>query len=339
MDTRKIREYIELMRLKALGMSTIAVFGALSVNGDLQISHFLQLFFIGIMFNILGFVLNDYVDFDIDKKSMHSFERPLVKGTIPRRSALIISVLCYIIIFTVAFIFFGSFFPMLFLTIAVVLGTVYDCFGKKFVGADFPLAGSIAFFCLFGAATVSSNIKELTIIISCLIFTHVLFFNIIEGGLKDVHNDRKMGAKTITVFLGVKTDNLLVIPKTFKIIALFIEISSAILIFLPFFIIPKLTVFDFWFVPVIVLVLLETKILYEVIKMLNIRSFDRAHLTHIISEQEVRRYMAVPFILLGFAGLLWPIFLIFLPIIWYLTFVFILRDKVLSDPKSFGRLL
>jgi len=73
--------------------------------------------------------------------------------------------------------------------------------------------------------------------------------------------------------------------------------------------------------------------------MLNIQSFDRAHITHIIGEQEFRRYMTVPLILLGFAGIIWSAFLIFLPIIWYLTFVFILQDKVLSDPKSFGRIL
>ena len=339
MNTKKIREYIELMRLKALGMSTIAVFGALSINGSLQISHFLQLFFIGIVFNVLGFVLNDYIDFDTDKKSMYSFERPLVKETISRKAALIISILCYIIIFTAAFIFFRDFFPMLLLSIAVILGTIYDCFGKKFIGADIPLAGSIAFFCLFGAATISHNIGGLTIIISCLLFTHVLFFNIIEGGLKDVHNDRKTGAKTIAVFLGVKTDNPLIIPKTFKVIAISLELSSAILIFLPFFIIPKLITFDFWFVPLTILVVLEIKILYEVIKMLNIRSFDRAHVTHIIGEQEVRRYMTVPLILLGFAGIIWAVFLIFLPIIWYLTFVFILQDKILSNPKSFGRIL
>jgi 4-hydroxybenzoate polyprenyltransferase len=33
-----------------------------------------------------------------------------------------------------------------------------------------------------------------------------LFFNIIEGGFKDVKNDRESGAKTTAVALGVKTD-------------------------------------------------------------------------------------------------------------------------------------
>ena len=51
-----ITEYTKLMRLKAIGVSNIAVFGALCVNGSLESTHFVTLFSIGTLFNTFGFV-------------------------------------------------------------------------------------------------------------------------------------------------------------------------------------------------------------------------------------------------------------------------------------------
>lgn len=327
MNVDKIKEYAKLTRLKAMGISTIAVVGAISIKGTLEISHFLILFFIGIIFNILGFVLNDYVDIDIDKESKDLSERPLVKGTISRKTALRISISCYILIFSLAFIFFRDFLSLLMLTLAVSLGTIYDCFGKKFLGSDFVLAAGIAFFCLFGAATASPNIGMLTMIIASLIFTHVLFFNIIEGGLKDADNDRRSGAKTTAVYMGVKTESHVYIPKKFKVLALSIEFTSAILVFLPFLIFPEIYLSDFWYLQIIALLVLTISLFLSIVKMLNIKSFDRQKVTMIITKHEIKRYIIVPVILMSFCDIRWLLIILSLPTIWYLSFTIILHDK------------
>jgi 4-hydroxybenzoate polyprenyltransferase len=333
MGLGSIREYARLMRLKAMGISTIAVFGALSVKGSLEIWHFLLLFLIGIPFNILGFVLNDIVDLEIDKKSKELSERPLVKGTVPIIAAKIISLTCYVLIFSLAIFFFRDLFALLILTLSVILGSVYDCWGKRFLGSDFILAGSIALFCLFGAITVTHNIEKFTIIIVTLIFTHVLFFNNIEGGFKDVKNDRESGAKTIAVVLGVKTDLKVFIPNSFKIIAIFIELSATFLAFLPFILLPEIYNFEYWYIQIFILIILTISLVLTMFKMLNIKFFDRVKVRNIITKQEIKRNIVTVVLLMSFTGVLWSIFLVLIPIVWYIFFSFFLFEKPFIPSK------
>lgn len=333
MGLGSIREYARLMRLKAMGISTIAVFGALSMKGSLEIWHFLLLFLIGIPFNILGFVLNDIVDLKIDKKSKELSERPLVKGTVPIIAAKIISLTCYVLIFGLAIFFFRDLFALLILTLSVILGSVYDCWGKRFLGSDFILAGSIALFCLFGAITVSHTIEKFTIIIVTLIFTHVLFFNIIEGSFKDVKNDRESGAKTIAVVLGVKTDLKVFIPNSFKIIAIFIELSATFLAFLPFTLLPEIYNFEYWYIQIFILIILTISLVLTMFKMLNIKFFDRVKVRNIITKQEIKRNIVTVILLMSFTGVSWSVILVLIPIVWYIFFSFFLFEKPFIPSK------
>jgi len=324
----KIKEYAKLMRLKAMGVSTIAIFGALSVNGTLEINHLIVLFAIGVFFNILGFVLNDYIDYDIDIHSNGTSERPLVKGTISRKTALLISFICYIFIFSLPLIFFRDIFSLLILFASVSLGSIYDCLGKRFLGSDFILAASIALFCLYGAATVSPhNFSMFSLILCSIIFMHVLFFNIIEGGFKDVDNDRKSGALTTAVRLGVKTDPKIFIPNRFVALAISIELTSACLVFLPFIILSESYNFEYWILQVFVLLILTVSLFLTLFKMLRLKTFDRKIVRRIITKQEITRYIVAAVLLMSLAGVLWSITLILLPIVWYFIFAFLLYDK------------
>ena len=322
-----IKEYARLIRLKAMGVSTIAVIGALSIKGTLELQDFFILFFMGVLFNILGFVLNDYIDFNIDKQSEELSNRPLVKGTISRRIALIISILCYVLLFSIALIFYRNFLPLLFLTISLLLGTIYDIFGKKFIGSDIPLSASIAFFCLFGAATVSQNIGLLPVLLSAIYFTHVLFFNIIEGGFKDADNDKLSGAKTTASLMGVKNRPQVYVPRGFKGLAMVIEFTSALLIIISIIFILKSSQFEYWYIQMIILVILIISIFITSTKMLSIEKFDRKKVAITITKQEVKRYMTIPIILFGIVDIYWLIIILLLPTIWYFTYTIIFHEK------------
>jgi len=327
MNTDKIKEYARFLRLKALGVSTIAVIGAISVRGTLDISQFLILFFIGALYNMLGFVLNDYIDYDIDVGSKELSERPLVKKTIEKKTALRIIILFYALIIFTGMLFFHTFLPLLFLSFSLILGTIYDCYGKKFLGSDVTLSASVAFLCLFGAATVSTEIKFLTLIIASIYFMHVLFFNIIEGGFKDADNDRKYGAKTTASYLGVINQPEIHVPPTFKILTITIETITAILVFLPFVVIPELYTFNFWYIQVLILLVLTISLFSSSIKMLTLKNFERKKVTMYITKQEVKRYMILPIILISVSNIPWIIFILLLPSIWYLSFIGIFREK------------
>jgi 4-hydroxybenzoate polyprenyltransferase len=327
MNVDKIKEYARFLRLKALGVSTIAVIGALSVRGTIEVSQFLILFFIGALYNSLGFVLNDYVDLEIDKGSKELFDRPLVKKTISKKTALSIIILFYVLIISTGILFFHNFLSLLFLSLSLIFGTIYDCYGKKFFGSDVTLSVSVAFLCLFGAATASTEIRLLTIIIASIYFMHVLFFNIIEGGFKDADNDRKYGAKTTASYLGVTNQPEVNIPLTFKILTLAIEIITAIFVFLPFLIFYNIYTFDFWYIQAILLLVLTISIFISSIKMLKLKSFERKKVTIHITKQEVKRYMIIPILLIGFGNIAWILFVLLLPTIWYLSCIGIFREK------------
>jgi len=333
MKSWRLKEHGKLMRLKAMGVSTIAVFGALSVNGTLEIWHFLVLFLIGIPFNILGFVLNDIVDLEIDRQSKELSERPLVKGTVSKIEAVIISLICYFLIFGFALFFFRDMISFSILVLSVALGSIYDCWGKRFLGSDFVLAACIAFFCLFGALTVSHEIGEFTIIVISIIFYHVLFFNIIEGGFKDADNDRKYGAITTAVYIGVRTGSNVYIPRVFKTFAIIIESISTFLVFLPFIFIPAVYNFEYWYIQLVVLILLIISIFVSIVKMLSLKSFNRIKVRNIITLQEIKRYIIIAVLIMSFAGILWSIALILIPILWYLFFAFIIFYEPFTPSK------
>lgn len=327
MNVEKIKEYVRFLRIKAMGVSTIAVIGAISVKGTLQPYEFIVLFFIGVLYNMVGFVLNDYIDYDIDKHSTELSERPLVKKTISMKTAKTIIIILYVLIILTGILYSPKLLPLLFLSISIILGTVYDCYGKKFIGSDIPLSASVAFLCLYGAATVSTEIKPLTTIIASIYFMHVLFFNVIEGGFKDADNDRTNKAKTTASFLGVRNQPDIFIPIKFKILAHTIESITAILVFLPFFIFSEIYLFHFWYISVIILVALTVSLYVSAVKMLRLKHFKRKKITILITKQEVKRYMIIPIILISFCDLLWLIFILLLPTLWYLSFVVIFREK------------
>jgi len=99
----KIIAYGKLLRIPGLGgLATPAVFGAISV-GVLDFYSLLILFVIGAFAVIYGFVLNDFVDVELDKLVKELHGKPLVGGDIPRKNAITISVFC--IFFAFLFIF------------------------------------------------------------------------------------------------------------------------------------------------------------------------------------------------------------------------------------------
>jgi 4-hydroxybenzoate polyprenyltransferase len=310
-----------------MGVSTIAVIGALSAKGSIDINHFIILFFIGVIYNMLGFVLNDYIDFDIDCKSKDLSERPLVKGTISKEKAKIIIILFYLLILLTVLIFFYQLIVLIFLSVSLITGTIYDVYGKKFLGSDLMLSISVAFLCLFGAATISLEIKQITIIVASIYFMHVMYFNIIEGGFKDADNDRKYGAKTTASFLGVKNKPEVFVSLYFKILAITIEIITAALVFLPFVIFSEIYRFNYWYIQVLILLLLTVSLFSSSIKMLNLKKFERKKVTISITKQEVKRYIIIPIIFLSFCNINWLIFILLLPTVWYLFFIAIFREK------------
>jgi 4-hydroxybenzoate polyprenyltransferase len=325
-------EYARLIRLPGLGGFSIApVFGAISlieIGVYVDLKFLILIFVLGVFKSIYGIVLNDYVDIEVDRLSEESDKRPLVKGTISKRNALLISILSLIVIFVIIFIFFyrsqtSFYLGVLCAILATIIGTIYDLYGKKFVGSDFLVAAAEGLFVLVGAFLVSPDgtLSVFTWVISILVFNQYLFMNAVIGGLKDADHDYLLNVKNIALSSGVKVyeNNNIFIPLRFKIFALSIRFFSCFIVFIPFVFFGA----DYELWQILLLSLLVVLILYLSIKLVNIKNIERkGKIVKFIGLQGVLRYSLVPIMLIPVVGLFIVFILLIFPLIWFIIFRF-----------------
>ncbi|MDH7507247.1 MAG: UbiA family prenyltransferase [Candidatus Thermoplasmatota archaeon] len=329
---RKIVAYARLLRIPGIGGLAIPpVIGAISV-GIFDFYNLTIVFIIGALAALYGFILNDYADVEVDRLSKDLHGKPLVSGDISIKTALIICIFFILFSFLlVGILWYGQtvdrlkFSALLSLFIAGVLGSIYDFFGKKIVGSDFLVAISVAFVFLFGALSFAQP-TIVTWIIFILTFNQILHMNAVEGGIKDADHDPKMGVKNIALSMGVKMEGLIItIPRSFKIFSIGIRLFSAVLLFLPFIVFN----YDYYVWQLIILGLAITGVFFYSFKLLSIKIFNRNKIRKIIAIQSFLRYSLVPIMLISIVpSILYSIILIIFPIIWYILFTPMIKEKL-----------
>lgn len=340
--TRLLFEYAKLLRLQGLGgLSLAPVFGALSLT---DVGVFVDLKFIaillllGVLKSIFGFVQNDYADIEVDKLSEETKNRPLVTGTISKRAAIIICIICVIATFIIVFTIYRNhitfYLAILLIIISAIIGSIYNYWGKKFIASAFIAALADAIYVLVGAYLISSEISLniFTWVIFILIYTQFLFMTIVVGGVKDADHDYLLNVKNLAIASGVKItkDKKVIIPISFKAFGLGVRFLSSIVVFVPFVFFGA----DFELWQIILLALFVASVLILTVKLLNVKSFEKMdELTKLAGLQGILRYCFVPVLLIPVIGLLYAILLILFPLIWYIIFT------PLSGKKLFGQLM
>jgi len=327
----KLVGYFRLMRFQsAASESLLFLIGAL-LMGQHDPWPLLILFCIGVLFHIYGFVLNDYADIEVDKKSVDLWKKPLVSGLIPKQHALIITFMAAVCTYILTIAFFYSVSSVLILSFALLLGGIYDYFGKKISHiSDIFVAGAIAFTILFGASTVSSNITIIIYIISLMIFVGIVFANAVEGGLKDVDHDYLGGAKTIPTLLGVKVaDGHLLMTKRFLAFAYgLIALCFLLLIFL--FMQPAINFFDGDYLRQSIVGVLLVVILFVSFRFLSLSLFNRSKMKRLYATINSLAGVVLLITLYPFIGLEYLVILLLIPITWYVMFNTLLYGKPLQ---------
>jgi 4-hydroxybenzoate polyprenyltransferase len=328
-----LSDYARLLRLPGLGGLSIApVFGAISV-GILDIQSLSFLFLIGVFSAIYGFVLNDYIDVDIDKLSNELSGRPLVKGTISKKTALLICIFCVPAAFITIFLAFYNTHPSFYLGVfciilSAILGTIYNIYGKKFIGSDVLVALSEAFLVLFGAFMVLHDgvLTIFTWIIFILTFNQLVYMNAVEGGLKDADHDPLKNVKNIALASGVKvtSNKQLIIPASFRVFGIGIRLFSSCLVFVPFVFYGK--TFELW--NILLLILFVLGVLYVSNKLLTMKQFERNRIRRLITLETFLRYSLVPLMLMPSIGILYAVILVVFPFIWYILFAPLIGEKL-----------
>jgi len=222
----KIREYAKLARSFNMVLTGVApVMGLLSMEVTVPWKLVVG-FLMGCGAHIYGFVLNDYMDVNFDRRSKE-LDRPLVSGTVTPRGALAFALSGLAVTLGCGVVLsMPSVVPVLILLAATGSATVYNLWSKRFPGMDVFVAGAVYLLCL---ASVHSAGEPTTFahIICLLAFLQVLFMNIVAGGLKDIDHDALEGGRTLAVVMGarVKKDGGLVVPASFTVLAVGIQLT------------------------------------------------------------------------------------------------------------------
>ncbi len=159
-----------------------------------------------------AFSLNEVMDIDIDRKVGALKDKPLVSGRVGKKEAIILSSISLLISFC---LFAGAsllsgvnvMVPLCLLLLSTIAGGIYDIRGKRFILSDIFVALWMFFLVLSSASTVGKDGFAIPVwAVVVLSSVHILFNNSVEGGLKDVENDRAFGVPNLAVITGCTND-------------------------------------------------------------------------------------------------------------------------------------
>lgn len=221
---KNLKAFWELTRLDHGLMLGIAILvGAVISNKDFfhQPAKLLFAFLTALFLQMSTFSLNDYLDLEIDKRNRR-VDRPLVRGDLKPKDALIISMVLFPL--GMAFSIFVN--PICFIIALVsgLLGVAYDFKMKKikYVG-NLYIAYTTAIPFIFGSLSVSS-LHYAVIVLAMIAFIASLGREMMKD-IMDIDGDRAEGVKSIPMYLGER--------KTCLIISL-LYMLAVLLSFLPF---------------------------------------------------------------------------------------------------------
>jgi len=326
-----ILEYLRLFRFHAVSMeTTIILIGAL-IMGQRDLLLLSVIFLIGFFGHICGYVLNDYADIEVDKISHELREKPLVSGTIPKNNALIIGFVTALISYILVIIFFPNLLTILFLGLTTVLTIVYNFLGKKIPGSDAIVAATVVVFFFMSASSLGKPLTNLVYIVGLIFLFDIIFINIVEGGLKDVHHDYLSGAKTLATVTGVKVeDGKLITTGKFLTIAYTIRAIYIVMIIVLGFQ-PEINLWTSINYPniivAIVAIIFIIFVLFGSYKFLSLKVFDRSKMKRLYGGINAASGILYIVMLYPILGLGITLFLLLFPVTWYTVFNTILYGK------------
>jgi len=334
-----IREYLKLARsFNAVLTGISPVMGAIAM-GQYDIVMLVILFLVGFFGHSFGYVFNDIIDYNIDKTSKEISDRPLISGTISLCNAWVFAFLCIFIAFFIAFfIAYRSsiYYPIIILVVSALFIILYDLISKKLPFMDIFVAIGIFFFILYGATTQVNNLSEITFLtwIVCVLGSiQVLFMQIVAGGLKDIENDYKSGAKTAAVRLGARVvDKKLHVPFSFQLLAFGIQIVDIVLVFSPFILIKDFSSnLYIRIVQWILLLVISGLMLLLSYRLMNMDIFHRKKARTYIGSHYMINFGLVPIMLMAVNP--WAGILVFFPALGFLLSNIVLHGTLLQ-PKT-----
>jgi 4-hydroxybenzoate polyprenyltransferase len=200
------RSVTQFIRASALGATVeMSMVGAATVGGPGLRTAF-ALLIVATSFHVFAYVLNDVVDLPIDRTEDRRRGTPLVRGTVRPGAALRIALVQVPVAVGLALATGAGRDAIAALLVAFAAMAYYDVRGKR---AALPLLPdavqglSWAALTAYGAMTTGSP-TALTWLLCGFVVLVIAQFNGLHGGLRDLANDLRCGARTTAIFLGAR---------------------------------------------------------------------------------------------------------------------------------------
>ena len=254
---QKIYGFLKLIRfgVSLFGCIGLVISGVIAEDLIGFQVEYLFAFFIVLISASGAFAINDYYDFELDKKNNRR-DRPLASGLISRKTALITAISSFLIV--IFFSFFLNLIAMILVFISLPLFYVYSMgLKKKLYVKNFLIAYSYLCTIFLGSLIMDSYLEPLIIYYAIMGFI-IGLANEIMFDIADVKGDYSLGIKTVSTKFGVK--------KAAQ-ISTFLYIVIIILDPLPFFVkIDQRLYLDYLFlililIPVISYIIISTSLL------------------------------------------------------------------------------
>ena len=202
-----IRAYLTI-RVSTLGFTLLLpLAGSASAAPGWRPAQAAWLTAIALAFHIFAYVLNDVVDIDVDRSEPLRADSPLVRGEFGRTQALVLAWAQPPLAFGLALAGGTSTPALAWLTLAFAAMSVYNVYGKR---CPWPLvidAVQAVGWCallLMGAWDATPSPPGATGWVAGYVFLCVLLVNGVHGGLRDLANDQRCGARTTALWFGAR---------------------------------------------------------------------------------------------------------------------------------------
>ena len=165
------------------------------------------LMLVALSFHVFAYVLNDVVDLWLDRHEPLRADSPLVQGAIGRGGLLVLAWAQVPIAFGLALLHGAHGAALVMLLFAFAAMTVYDLYGKR---CRWPLltdaVQSVGWCALLvvGAWWRGPEWPPFTGWLAAYVFCCVMLVQGVHGGLRDLANDLRGGARTTAVWLGAR---------------------------------------------------------------------------------------------------------------------------------------
>lgn len=205
-------------RFSILGFTLLLTLGgAATVSRDVTASQLVALIAVGVAFHLFAYVSNDVFDLPLDRTEPLRAGSPLVRGVVRPSVALAIAMVPVPLACVLHILAGGALIAGAALAAGMLLMLIYNRFGKRMalplISDAVQAAGWVAL-ALYGAWSVDMRLTAPLGWFAATVFVYVMLINGLHGGLRDLQNDARQGARTTAIYLGARTheDGRLIVP-------------------------------------------------------------------------------------------------------------------------------